>query len=166
MAILFQMLIVLSGLANGASINTVHKRNLEYLSYDGKLEMTQEQKDYITSLLWDQFYKAEYLENNFTNIRLNRTHLMVEQTGDVFELPVIFWKWRDFIVPNMDEFFYGIRLYDFPGLTPFFPGLDNTSNCFFNMTNLTWSEIPLYIRYVQADNPGAWAKWNVTTTFL
>ena len=81
MAILFQMLmslIFLSGLANGASINTVHKRNLEYLSYDGKLEMTQEQKDYITGLLWDQFYKAEYLENNFTNIRLNRTHLMVE----------------------------------------------------------------------------------------
>ena len=28
--------------ANGASINKVHKKNLEYLSYDGKLEMTQE----------------------------------------------------------------------------------------------------------------------------
>ena len=44
MATLFMLmsLIVLSGLANGISINRVHKRNLEYLSYDGKLEMTQE----------------------------------------------------------------------------------------------------------------------------
>ena len=62
MAILFPRLMsltVLSEIANSASINTVHKRNLEYLRYDGKLEMTQEQKDYIASLLWDQFYKAE-----------------------------------------------------------------------------------------------------------
>jgi hypothetical protein len=42
----------------------------------------------------------------------------------------------------------------------------NTSNCFHAGTNLTWVTLPGWLKYIVADNPSLWQKWQVTTEAL
>ena len=84
--------------------------------------------------------------------------------AEIYTLPVDFWETRDHVLPNGVAFLKGLRLYDYPGY--FGPFWQNTSHCFFAVTNITWETFPLWLKYVQADNPGKWDKYLTTTEFL
>jgi hypothetical protein len=58
----------------------------------------------------------------------------------------------------------GARLFDYSGYVG--PYWQNTSVCFFKMTNVTWETFPLWFKYLQADNRNFWDKFLTTTEFM
>ena len=58
----------------------------------------------------------------------------------------------------------GLRLYDYEGWDG--PYWQETSNCFYAMTNVTWSTYPMWLTYVQAHNPGRFAKHQATAEMM
>jgi hypothetical protein len=83
---------------------------------------------------------------------------------ETYTLPVEFWEYRDQIIPNSVALLKGLRLYDYPGyISPYW---QNTSHCLFAATNVTWETFPLWLTYMQADNPGKWNKYLTSTEFL
>ena len=98
----------------------------------------------IYSLLNDKLPDAIPIDMNVYPRSLNLTHLIVGQ--DTYTLPVEFWRRRDEILPNGVALLKGLRLYDYPGyISPFF---QNTSHCFFAVTNITWEVFPLWLKFV------------------
>ena len=94
--------------------------------------------------------------------RLNISHLTVGV--ETYTLPVEFWESRDTVLPNGIALLKGLRLYDYPGyISPYW---QNTSHCFFAVTNVTWEVFPLWFKYIQADNPDIWNKYLTSTEFL
>lgn len=97
----------------------------------------------------------EYVYNkNWDNVKfnLNKTHLRVmatiagyERSSDVI-IPANYWRTRDLVLPYGEAWLKGFRLYDYPGIEPYWWA--NTSNCFHMWTNFTWVTIPTWIEFV------------------
>lgn len=70
------------------------------------------------------------------------------------------------MTPNGNGFIKGLRLYDWDSIdyTPYYWG--NSSHCFNNMTKVTWELIPKVTKYLMADNPGVWEKWQIIASGL
>jgi hypothetical protein len=97
---------------------------------------------------------------NSSRFLISRTHLRVMATIQGYErrrdiiLPPNFWRLRDQVLPHGEAFLKGIRLYDYPGVEPYF--FANTSNCFHAYTNYTWVSVPSYLDFVTRLNQPYW----------
>ena len=122
---------------------------------------------------WEEPIQNWYEDSNGTKvymnpenhkIYLNRTHLIVGAAqSEPIIIDVMFWKFRDILLPRIEGFLKGAHLYDWKGVPAEYWA--NTSNCFHSATNLTWITFPMWLQYVTADKM-VWNKWMVTTEAL
>ena len=145
---------------NKAKKKAKKKKNNVFNKYD--FDWDEFQHEYENWYIDDSGQKVFYNQEN-GKILLNRTHLMVGDSEPVI-LDVKFWKARDIVLPRVEAFLKGAHLYDWINYTPEFWA--NSSNCFHSATNFTWITFPMWLKFIVADNPDLWAKWQVTTEAL
>ena len=81
-----------------------------------------------------------------------------------WKLSAEFFEVEDDVILKGSSLLKGMRLYDYEGWDG--PYWQESSNCFFAMTNVTWATYPMWLTYVQADNPGKWNKLQATAELV
>ena len=81
-----------------------------------------------------------------------------------WKLSAEFFEVEDDVILKGSSLLKGMRLYDYEGWDG--PYWQESSNCFFAMTNVTWATYPMWLTYVQADNPGKWNKHQATAELV